>query len=60
MGKVVLIEAARTQRAQSMEAAWQRVLDTRDVAMRSRDIRDGIAAGKAWREWLELFDRTMA
>lgn len=60
MGKVVLIEAARTERAISVEAAWQAYLVAREKADQTRNIEDGITAGKAWRAWLELFDRRTA
>lgn len=35
--------------------AWEKYLAARDRAEKSRNISDGIAAGKAWKEWLDLF-----
>lgn len=37
--------------------AWTKYLAARDQAEKSQDIRDGIVAGKAWAEFLDLFVR---
>lgn len=37
------------------EEVWRRYVDARAAAETTGDIRDGIAAGHAWREWLTLF-----
>jgi hypothetical protein len=39
----------------SLETAWAEYLAARDRAERSRDIADGIACGRAFRRWLEIF-----
>lgn len=41
---------------QRLNRLWQRYLDARLVAERSGAIRDGIAAGRAWAEWLRAFE----
>ncbi len=43
-----------------MNAAWQRYLDARRKAESSLDMRDGVAAGKAWADFIALFDRRPA
>lgn len=42
-------------RDQQLERLWQRYLEARLRAEESTAIQDGIAAGKAWAEWLEAF-----
>lgn len=37
------------------EAAWQHYVAAAAKAQSTHDINDGIAAGRAWRQWLELF-----
>ena len=57
MNKVVHLIAVRQERALSEQEAWDRYVVARDQAETSGDIKDGIAAGKAWRAWLERFGR---
>lgn len=54
MSTIVSIDAAR---AKVLEAKWAAYMKARERAEKSRDIRDGIAAGEAWSAWLELFQR---
>lgn len=56
MNKIISIAAAREQRQVSEQDAWRAYLAARDKAERSRDIHDGIAAGKAWALWLHIFE----
>lgn len=58
--KVVHIAAVREQRQVSEADAWQAYVIARDKAERTKDINDGIAAGKAWATWLRLFERRSA
>lgn len=39
------------------ERAWRRYCEARERAQRSNSIIDGIAAGRAWAEWLALFEQ---
>jgi hypothetical protein len=55
--KIVHIAAAREQRQVSEQDAWRAYTLARDKAERTGDINDGIAAGKAWAQWLKLFER---
>lgn len=43
-----------------VNAAWQRYLDARQKAESSLNIMDGVAAGKAWSDFIALFDRRRA
>lgn len=57
MGKVVFIEAAAKQRDVTVQEAWDRYVA---AMLKSKDtllVEDGIAAGKAYREFVELFAR---
>lgn len=55
MGELVFIDVAAKRRDVNVQDAWDRYVTARDIAERTRDIQDGIAAGKAWRLWLDLF-----
>lgn len=57
MAKVIPLLVAQQKRDASVEAAWQRFLDANKKAKETLDIRDGIAAGKAYREFIELCGR---
>lgn len=57
MGELVFIDVAKRRKDVTVQEAWDAYLVARDQAERSRNIVDGIAAGKAWRQWLELFQR---
>lgn len=39
----------------SLDEAWSEYLDRKATAERTGDINDGIAAGRAWRRWLDCF-----
>jgi len=55
MGELIFIDVAAKRKDVSVQEAWDRYLEARDRAECSRDVSDGIAAGKAWRTFLELF-----
>lgn len=40
----------------AVEAAWLDYLTARQVAEETRDIRDGMIAGRSWGRWLSLFE----
>jgi len=50
--RVVDLEAQRERR---IEEAWGHYCAARLQAEASLSVQDGIAAGKAWRRWLDLF-----
>jgi hypothetical protein len=56
VGKVIQLISARHDRDATAEAAWQRFVDATNKAKTSLDIKDGIAASKAYRAFLELFE----
>jgi hypothetical protein len=50
--KVIDLEAQREQR---IEETWGAYCAARMQAEATLSVEDGIAAGKAWRRWLDLF-----
>lgn len=55
MGEVVFIDVAKKAKSETVQQAWDAYLLARAHAEKSIDITDGIAAGKAWARFLELF-----
>lgn len=55
MGQLVFIDVAKRQKDQSVQAAWDAYVVARERAEKSSDVMDGVAAGKAWRDFLDLF-----
>lgn len=55
MGKLLFIDVAQRKRDERTQTLWEAYLAARDRAERSRDVADGIAAGKAWAAWLDHF-----
>jgi hypothetical protein len=57
MNSIIPFPGRALPRAASPKAfdAWDKYIIAREKAEKSRDIRDGIAAGKAWAEWIDLF-----
>jgi hypothetical protein len=53
MGKVVNISEAAKRRQETVEDAWERFKSAMLKSKETLDIRDGIAAGKAYRQFLE-------
>lgn len=56
MGNVIHIEEASRRRDERIEGLWQAYLAARDRAETSRDVKDGVAAGKAWAAFLNQFE----
>lgn len=59
-GKLILIDDARKDRDLTVAETWDAYVAARELADRTKKIEDGIAASKAWRAWVELFDRRRA
>lgn len=58
VSKVVSIAAAKERKQLTLEEAWEEFRIARDKAWSlSGTMQDGIAAGKAFRRWVELFTR---
>jgi hypothetical protein len=55
MGKVIAIEVVRNERRLTEQEAWQAFVDHMRRSKETLRIEDGIAAGKAYREFLELY-----
>jgi hypothetical protein len=55
MGDLVFLDVNKRVKDDRLQALWQAYLDARDKADRTRDVADGIAAGKAWAAWVEPF-----
>lgn len=55
MNKVVQLTVVKQQREASQEALWQRFAEATEKAKTTGKLEDGIAAGKAYREFLESF-----
>lgn len=55
MGDIVLLDAARRDKDVRLDELWNAYLAARDKADQTRDIADGIAAGKAWAAWVIPF-----
>jgi hypothetical protein len=51
---VILDDDADLRKAKLLEL-WKAYLEAKDRAEMSRDMSDGIAAGKAWAAWVEPF-----
>jgi len=57
LGDLVFIDVAQKKKAVSVQAAWDAYCAARTRAEASQKIEDGIAAGQAWRTWVELFQK---
>lgn len=55
MGDLLFLDAAQRKRDDRTQDLWSAYLAARDKAEQSRDVHDGIAAGKAWAAWLDHF-----
>jgi hypothetical protein len=55
MKNIVQLTVVKQQREVSQEALWRRFADLSEKAKASGRIEDGIAAGKAYREFCESF-----
>lgn len=56
-GELISLDGARSAKNSSAEIAWQRFVDAKLLSERTLKLEDGIAAGKAYREFCELFAR---
>jgi hypothetical protein len=57
LNNVVRLITAKTERQSTLDEAWQRWLDLNAKAKESQDINDGLAAGRAYREFMDLSAR---
>ncbi len=57
MGKVVFIEEVAKQRDVSVHEAWDRFVAAMQKSKETLRVEDGIAAGRAYRQFVELFAR---
>jgi FixJ family two-component response regulator len=55
LNKIVQLTVVKQQREASQEALWQRFAELSERSKQTLDINDGIAAGKAYREFCESF-----
>lgn len=55
MGDIVSLESAQQQRLDRVQKLWAAYTAAREEAERTKDINDGIRAGKAWAAWLDHF-----
>lgn len=55
MSEIVHLAAARNERQQSQDVLWQQFVDAQRLAQTSLKLEDGIAAGKAFRVFVESF-----
>lgn len=55
MGDLVFIDVAKRKKAVSVQEAWDAYIAAQERAKETLDFDDGVAAGKAWAAWLELF-----
>jgi hypothetical protein len=53
--KIVQLTVVKQQREASQETLWQRFADLSELSKRTGKLEDGIAAGKAYREFCESF-----
>ena len=53
--RVVQLTVVKQQREASQEALWQRFVEAKERSERSLDFRDGLAAGRAYRDFCESF-----
>jgi hypothetical protein len=54
---IISILEAREARDRDQHVAWAAYVSAEEQANRTKLIEDGIKARKAWRLWLDLFDR---
>ncbi len=55
MGEVVALNVSKQQRNSRAEDLWEAYRTAARKAQTSLDIEDGLAAGVAWRAWLDHF-----
>ena len=57
MPKIIQLSVVKDERRLSVEEAWQRFAEASEKAKATLSIEDGIAAGKAYAAFCELFTR---
>jgi hypothetical protein len=57
MSKVVSLAAVRNEHADAIERAWDRFVAAKIKSEQTLKLADGVAAGKAYREFCDLFAR---
>jgi hypothetical protein len=55
MDDSVILDGEENQRKAKLQELWKAYLEAKDRAEVSRDLSDGIAAGKAWAAWVIPF-----
>jgi hypothetical protein len=55
MDDSVILDGDEEQRQAKLQQLWKAYLEAKDRAETSRELDDGIAAGKAWAAWVEPF-----
>jgi len=55
MDDSVILDDEAEARKKKLHELWKAYLEAKDRAEMSRDMSDGIAAGKAWAAWVEPF-----
>jgi len=55
MTAIIDLSVERNERNTRLELAWQAFQAASLKAQDTLDMKDGMAAGRAWRRWLELF-----
>lgn len=60
MGDILVLDTAHRKLGDLTTLLWHAYLTARDKAEKSRDVADGIAAGKAWAAWLDHVRATCA
>ena len=57
MQKILQLSIVKEERRLSVEEAWQRFVAAKERSEQTRALEDGIAAGKAYAAFCELFTR---
>lgn len=55
MGEIIPIREAVERRAATVHDAWERYVAAQNKAKETLEMSDGIAAAKAWADWLDMF-----
>ncbi len=55
MGDLVVLDMTKRRRDERADDLWEEFRQAAIKAQSSLDIEDGLAAGRAWKAWLERF-----
>lgn len=55
MGEVVFIDVAQKKKAVTLQAAWEAYVSAHRLSQETLNFQDGVAAGKAYKAFLDLF-----